>query len=176
MSGYFSNRKKKTLPRLIPSTWHSRPSIYASCQTRNIYHFIGGIPMHSGIHSPNIQRRLNYVHLFNCSLTRISNLPITWQQLNAFRHVDIVETIWFRVQTRHQNGEERWLKWLWTWHGCWRQTDRFEYFRNCWSTGISKYSVLWAKMPACHFWLTFKREGLSPLVWLKWARDSQLTW
>jgi len=22
------------------------------------------------------------------------------------------------VQTEHQNGEERWFKWIWMWHGC----------------------------------------------------------
>ncbi len=27
------------------------------------------------------------VHLFNCLVTQIANQPITWQQLNAFRHV-----------------------------------------------------------------------------------------
>ncbi len=31
--------------------------------------------------------------------------------------------MWWRrlaeVQTKHQNGEERGFKWLWTWNGCW---------------------------------------------------------
>jgi len=43
----------------------------------------------------------------NCSLMQISNQPITWQKLNACRHVDM-------VQTEQQNEEERWFKWLWT--------------------------------------------------------------
>lgn len=30
--------------------------------------------------------RLYYVPLFNCSLTHVSNLPTTWQQLSVFRH------------------------------------------------------------------------------------------
>ncbi len=48
--------------------------------------------------------------------------------------------MWWRrlaeVQTEHQNGEERGFKWVWTWNGCWCQTGRSEYFKNCWSTGI----------------------------------------
>lgn len=32
------------------------------------------------------------LYLFNCLLIQISNQPITWQQLNAFRHVDTVKT------------------------------------------------------------------------------------
>ncbi len=35
------------------------------------------------------------------------------------------------VQTEHKNGEERGFKWLWTWNGCWCQTDWSEYFTNC---------------------------------------------
>ncbi len=39
--------------------------------------------------------------------------------------------MWWRwlaeVQTEHQNGEERGFKWLWTWNGCWCQTDWSEY-------------------------------------------------
>lgn len=31
-----------------------------------------------------------YIHLFNCSLTQISDQPITWQQPNAFRYVDMI--------------------------------------------------------------------------------------
>ncbi len=34
--------------------------------------------------------------------------------------------MWWRwlaeVQTKHQSGEERGFKWLWTWNGCWCQT------------------------------------------------------
>jgi len=40
------------------------------------------------------------------------------------------------VQTEHQNGEERWFKWMWMWHGCGCQMGWSEYFRNCWSAGI----------------------------------------
>ncbi len=36
-------------------------------------------------------------------VTQIANQPITWQQLNACRHLDVVKT----TQTEHQNGEER---------------------------------------------------------------------
>jgi len=32
------------------------------------------------------------------------------------------------IQTEHQNGEERWFKWLWTRHGYWCQTGWSEYF------------------------------------------------
>ena len=66
------------------------------------------------------RRNDNYAHQSNSSLTQISNQPITWQQLNAFRHVDMIKTICCS-SNQHQNGEERWLKWLWTWHGCWCQ-------------------------------------------------------
>ena len=37
------------------------------------------------------------------------------------------------VQTKCQNGEEIWSKWLWPWNDCWCQTGWFEYLRNCWS-------------------------------------------
>ncbi len=40
--------------------------------------------------------------------------------------------MWWRwlakVQTEHQNGEERGFKWLWTWNGCWCQTGWSEIF------------------------------------------------
>ncbi len=36
----------------------------------------------------------------------MSNQPITWQQLDAFRHVDM-EKQSAEVQTEHQNEEER---------------------------------------------------------------------
>ncbi len=29
---------------------------------------------------------------FNCLVTQIANKPITWQQLNAFRNLDVVKT------------------------------------------------------------------------------------
>ncbi len=32
------------------------------------------------------------MHLFNCLVTQIANQPITWQQLNAFRHLNVVRT------------------------------------------------------------------------------------
>ncbi len=31
--------------------------------------------------------------MFNCLVTQIANQPITWQQLNVFRHLDVVKTI-----------------------------------------------------------------------------------
>ncbi len=31
------------------------------------------------------------VQLFNCLVTQIANQPITWQQLNTFRHLDVVK-------------------------------------------------------------------------------------
>ena len=34
------------------------------------------------------------------------------------------------VQTRCQNGEEMWFKWLWPWNECWCQTGWFEYLRK----------------------------------------------
>ncbi len=41
---------------------------------------------------------------YSCSLvTQIADQSITWQQLNAFRRLDVVKT----TQTEHQNGEER---------------------------------------------------------------------
>ncbi len=33
------------------------------------------------------------VHLFNCLVTQIANQPITWQQLNALRHLDVVRRL-----------------------------------------------------------------------------------
>lgn len=36
--------------------------------------------------------RLCLVHLFNCSSMQLSNQQITWQELSAFRHVDVVKT------------------------------------------------------------------------------------
>ncbi len=32
------------------------------------------------------------IHLFNCLVTQIANQPITWQQLRAFRLLDVVKT------------------------------------------------------------------------------------
>ncbi len=43
-------------------------------------------------YSPHTHRPLYEVHLFNCLVTQIANQPITWQQLNAFRHLDVVKT------------------------------------------------------------------------------------
>ncbi len=54
----------------------------------------------------------------NCLVTLIANQPITWQQLNAFRHLDVVKTS-FWSSNRASEGEERGFKWLWTWNGCW---------------------------------------------------------
>lgn len=38
----------------------------------------------------NNHQPLYYIHLFDCSLTQISDQPITWQQPNAFRYVDMI--------------------------------------------------------------------------------------
>ncbi len=56
-----------------------------------------------------------------------------------------------------QNGEERRL---WTWHGCWCQTGWFEYFRNCWSTGIFTHNHLQGLQR-----MVRKRENI------RWAAD-----
>ncbi len=54
--------------------------------------------------------------------------------------------MWWRqlaeVQTKHQTGEERGFKWLWTWNCCWCQTGWSEYFKNCWSTEIFTHNHL----------------------------------
>lgn len=52
----------------------------------------------------------------------------------------------------HQNGEERWFKWLWKWHGCWCQTRWSEHLRVCraWN-GLKKENIRWfpcVKMPS----------------------------
>ncbi len=39
-------------------------------------------------------------------------------------------------------GEESEFKWLWGWNGCWCQTGWSEYFKNCWTTGISMHNHL----------------------------------
>lgn len=49
---------------------------------------------------------------------------------NAFRHWDMAKT----VQTERLKGELsmiRWLKWHWTWHGCWCQTSWSEFISMC---------------------------------------------
>ncbi len=41
--------------------------------------------------------------------------------------------MWWRrlaSSNKHQNGEERGFKWLWTWNGCWCQTGWSEYFKK----------------------------------------------
>jgi len=38
-------------------------------------------------------------------VTQITYQPIAWQQLNAFRHLNVKQLA--EVQTEHQNGEER---------------------------------------------------------------------
>ncbi len=53
--------------------------------------------------------------------------------------------MWWRrlaeVQTERQNGEERGFKWLWTWNGCWCQTDWSEYFRTADLLGFSHTTI-----------------------------------
>ncbi len=49
---------------------------------------------------------------------QIANQPITWQQFNAFSHLDVVKTTCWssnRASERRRKG----FKWLWTWNGCW---------------------------------------------------------
>lgn len=56
--------------------------------------------------------------------TRIADQPITWQQLNALRHVEAVKTtcllsvslaVCLSSEHQNENGEERRLKWIQTW-------------------------------------------------------------
>lgn len=56
--------------------------------------------------------------------TRIADQPITWQQLNALRHVEAVRTtcllsvslaVCLSSEHQNENGEERRLKWIQTW-------------------------------------------------------------
>ncbi len=76
--------------------------------------------------------------------------------------------MWWRrlaeVQTEHQNGEERGFKWLWTWNGCWCQTDWSEYFKNCWSTEIFTHNHLYGLQR-----MVRKRENIQcvAVVWTK---------
>ena len=67
------------------------------------------------------------------------NEPIMSQQLNAKKHDVVKRFSWF--QTKCQNGEEMWSKWLWPWGVCWWQTGWFEYLRNGWSPGFSRTTV-----------------------------------
>ncbi len=63
-------------------------------------------------------RPLYWVHLFNCLVTQIANQPITWQQLNAFRHLDVVKTTCWSSNRASERGRKG-FKRLWTWNGCW---------------------------------------------------------
>lgn len=54
-------------------------------------------------HTLYTHKQLNYVHLSS------TNQPIRWQQLDAFRHVDVVVTICPQFR-QHQNEEERRFK------------------------------------------------------------------
>lgn len=71
---------------------------------------------------------------FQLLIDTIANQSNTWPQLKSLRPSE--------VQTDHQNGEERWFKWLRTWHGFWCQMGWCEYFRYCWSTGIFAHSCV----------------------------------
>ncbi len=51
-----------------------------------------------------------------------NKLPITWQQLNAFRHLDVVKTTCWSSNRASELGKKEGFKWLWTWNGCWFQT------------------------------------------------------
>lgn len=78
-----------------------------------------------------------------------------WWFISIYGDFDIWKTglkAWFpphtpgqpaAVQSKHQNGEERWFKWFWVLHGFFGcQTCGSEYFRNCWSSGIFRHSRL----------------------------------
>jgi len=87
--------------------------------------------------------------VFFCDHMAANPYMYTWSRQSA------------EVQTKHQNGEDRWFKWLWTWHGCWYQTGESEYFRNYWDfhaqSSLGEWSkerehiqwaaVLWVKTP-----------------------------
>ncbi len=85
--------------------------------------------------------------------------------------------MWWRrlaeVQTEHQNGEERGFKSLWTRNGCWCQTGRSEYFKNCCSTGIFMHNHLYSLQR-----MVRKRENIqwAAVVWTKmpcWCQRSE---
>ncbi len=46
------------------------------------------------------------VLLFNCLVTQIADQPITWQQLNAFRHLDVVKTIFWSSNRASEWGKK----------------------------------------------------------------------
>ncbi len=60
---------------------------------------------------PHTHRSLYNVHLFNCLVTQIANQPITWQQLNAFRHLDVVKTTCWSSNRSSERGRKG-FKWL----------------------------------------------------------------
>ncbi len=74
---------------------------------------------HSNLLAEKLSNITKSVYLFTMHIltghlwlvTQIANQPITWQQLNAFRHLDVVKTTCWS-STEHQNGEERGFKWL----------------------------------------------------------------
>lgn len=51
-------------------------------------------------------------------LLQIFNQPNTWQKLSTLKNVNMKT---MSRKNGHQNGEERWSKWPWTWHGYWCQ-------------------------------------------------------
>ncbi len=98
--------------------------------------------------------------------------------------------MWWRrlaeVQTEHQNREERGFKWLWTWNGCWCQTGWYEYFKNCWSTGIFMHTISWIyrecseKGKISSEWQLFERKCLVDVrgqrrEWADWIDDRKAT-
>ncbi len=53
--------------------------------------------------------------------------------------------MWWRrlakVQTEHQNGEERGFKWLWTWNSCWCQTAGLSISKTADLLGFSRTTI-----------------------------------
>ena len=52
--------------------------------------------------------------MFNYLLTQTDDQPIAWQQLNAFRHVEVVKTTCWSSNRASEWGRTG-FKWLWTW-------------------------------------------------------------
>lgn len=56
-----------------------------------------------------------------------------------------MQTWWWsaEVQTEHQSGEERWLKWLWMCHVCWCHTEYFPHSHGLPRMGWKTRSITW---------------------------------
>lgn len=72
------------------------------------------------------------IHLFHCLFTlKAKNQLLRWQQLTAFRHVDVVKMTCQSLKWPSELGRKVILV-----TGNWCQKCWSEHFRNCWSTGI----------------------------------------